>query len=235
MPLNIVCAGQKGGVGKSTIARAFAVGSMVRNPTSKLILADLDYGQRTALEWAEARNLNNIEPLIHVEVVDLHRQGFHVKGKDKVDYIIYDCPGWSDYHTLAAASFADLVVLPTGPGQDDLRPLMRLCFELEEQAVDLNRVAIALVRTHTDAEINTAREFLSSGGLAAVDGDIREGASVTKIHGYGQSVLELNAPRQRQQAEILIFGLIDKLSALGPRKPKKRSIDIKSLDWSVVE
>lgn len=231
MTKRIVCAGQKGGVGKSTVARALAV--RLTEKGQNVILADMDFGQRTCAEWTAARNHNNLSPAIRVEVVDIENDGFHVPDADKADIVIYDCPGWSDTHTAGAAGFADLLILPTGPGQDDLRPLIRLCHELAQGGTDLRRVALVLVRTHTPAEVKDARKYVLSAelGIGLVDGEIQEGVSATKGHGVGQSVIESGGDKQRAAALTLMDALIERLETAPALEQKT---DWAKLDWSVV-
>ena len=50
----------KGGVGKSTLARALAV-EAVRDGT-RVLLADVDEGQHTSLKWNARRDKSGIEP-----------------------------------------------------------------------------------------------------------------------------------------------------------------------------
>jgi chromosome partitioning protein len=234
--IKIVCAGQKGGVGKSTVARALAVGLAkgIVGKKRSVVLADLDSGQRTIGEWAAARDRNGLDPSVHVEVVDIHTRGFSVPNTERADVLIYDCPGWSDEHTRMAAGIADLVILPTGPGQDDLRPLVRLCYELEEAGIDANRIAITLIRTHTDAEVAGARDYLAKADLKAVDGDLREAAAMTKSHSVGQCALELPGEKQRSGAEALIKAIIKQLNKVGEQPISEDTVDWESMDWSFV-
>jgi hypothetical protein len=54
--------GQKGGTGKSTLARAFAVEAAKRD--SRVLIADLDEAQRTSWDWGRRRAANSLLPEI---------------------------------------------------------------------------------------------------------------------------------------------------------------------------
>ena len=65
MPIVVAFVSQKGGVGKSTLARALAV--VATSAHLKVKLADLDPLQRTLLMWMKRRNQKNVEPAVLVE------------------------------------------------------------------------------------------------------------------------------------------------------------------------
>ncbi|MBN9352721.1 MAG: AAA family ATPase, partial [Hyphomicrobium denitrificans] len=54
MPVVVSFVGQKGGVGKSTLARAFA--AIAARGKLKVKLADLDVNQQTSVRWARTRS-----------------------------------------------------------------------------------------------------------------------------------------------------------------------------------
>ena len=56
---------QKGGVGKSTLARSVAVEAAKAGVD--VVIADLDIQQGTIQEWAKLRYANGIEPAIKVK------------------------------------------------------------------------------------------------------------------------------------------------------------------------
>ena len=57
--------GQKGGTGKSTLARAFAVEAA--RVQANILIADLDDAQRTSFEWGQRRLANGFKPTVNVE------------------------------------------------------------------------------------------------------------------------------------------------------------------------
>ena len=65
MPVVISFVSQKGGVGKSTLARALA--AVAGHAGAKLLLADLDPQQNTVMRWQRIREKNSQAPKIRVE------------------------------------------------------------------------------------------------------------------------------------------------------------------------
>src|SRR5262245_31673573 len=98
--------GQKGGTGKSTLARAFAVQAARANV--RVLIADLDDAQRTSLEWAQRREKVGIQPLIRVE--RMNRLNVFTKAA-QTDLLVVDAPGWADESTLWLAQGSQLTVV----------------------------------------------------------------------------------------------------------------------------
>ena len=57
---------QKGGVGKSTLARVLSVEAIKRK--IKTLLADCDHQQKTSYEWTQWRKENKIIPVVDSKV-----------------------------------------------------------------------------------------------------------------------------------------------------------------------
>ena len=64
MARHILFTSQKGGVGKSTLARSTAVALAYAG--RKVLLADFDVEQRTCLRWQAQRQARGLEPTITV-------------------------------------------------------------------------------------------------------------------------------------------------------------------------
>ena len=88
MPVVIAFVSQKGGVGKTTLARALAVAAA--RAGSKVKLADLDPLQRTLVLWDKTRRRNNVAPAIEVDAVDDFRQTIATADHDTL--LIFDTP-----------------------------------------------------------------------------------------------------------------------------------------------
>jgi chromosome partitioning protein len=142
--------GQKGGTGKSTLARAFAVEAAKRE--SSVLIADLDEAQRTSWDWGERRAANRLQPAIQVE--RLPRLQVFTRASN-IDLLVVDAPGWADASTLWLAQGSQLTVLPTGGTMDDLNPTIRLMHELLNKGIADWRVVLALCRIHTDAQASS--------------------------------------------------------------------------------
>lgn len=101
---------QKGGVGKSTLARALAREAAAGGLRVKV--ADLDTQQGTAVDWHRLRLSQGIEPVVSVEAFATAAQALEAaKG---YDLLIIDGPARTSSATLDIARAADLIVQPSG-------------------------------------------------------------------------------------------------------------------------
>jgi chromosome partitioning protein len=130
---------QKGGVGKSTLARLFAVGAAHRG--HKTLLADFDLEQLTCVEWNATRMRNSVEPEIDARpfksLKKLHRS------EEEIDIVVADTRGLADAVTRELAEDSRVVFLPTGTSSDDLRPTLALARKLAKQGAE-GRIVIVL-------------------------------------------------------------------------------------------
>jgi chromosome partitioning protein len=190
--------GQKGGTGKSTLARAFAV-EAARAGTGVLI-ADLDEAQRTSWDWGQRRAANRLTPAIAVEMVP-RLQVFTRATQD--DVLVIDAPGWADASTAWLAQGSRLTILPTGASVDDLNPTIRLMHELVGKGIGDWRVAIALCRVHSDAEAAFARNYLKQASYRALKGELRERKAFADLQNVGQAVTEGPPSVSRDASELV--------------------------------
>src|SRR5271166_798078 len=121
---------QKGGVGKSALARTLARDAAAAGLVVKL--ADLDVQQGTCLDWSRDRNAAGVEPSVSVESFRSAAAALAIR--DKVDLLILDGPARTSQATLEIARVADVVVQPSGPSADDLRPVVRTWRSLSRPA-----------------------------------------------------------------------------------------------------
>ena len=68
MPLVVAFISQKGGVGKSTLARGLATFAVANG--SKTKVADRDLQQRTAIVWETTRARHGVKPVVDVQAFD---------------------------------------------------------------------------------------------------------------------------------------------------------------------
>src|SRR6266446_6926710 len=99
---------QKGGVGKSTLARA--LGAVVAYAGLKVRIADLDAQQETVLEWDKTRQQNKLEPIL-VEAFDTAAEAIASAEDDEL--LIIDAPAHANRGTLEIAEAATLIVQPS--------------------------------------------------------------------------------------------------------------------------
>src|SRR5208337_3848276 len=156
MPAVIAFLSQKGGVGKSTLARALA--AVCSHAGLDVVLADLDPQQQTLVHWQEARTAHRVTPRLLVEPFDDPTEA--IERARNSDLLILDTPGGVNDKTLAIARMAHLVVQPTGPSLDDLHPTVLLFHELADAGIPKPRLVAALCRVLDDDEEAAARAYL---------------------------------------------------------------------------
>lgn len=120
---------QKGGVGKSTLARMMAREFVAAGLATKI--ADLDTQQQTCTYWAGMRAENGIGPDIQVQSFASVRSALHEVAR--FDALILDCKPNASEQTAEIANASDLVVIPTGQTVDDLYPGVVLAHSLRKK------------------------------------------------------------------------------------------------------
>lgn len=206
MPVVIALVSQKGGVGKSTLARAIA--AVAAGAGLKVRLVDLDPQQRTLLLWEQARRNNEIWPQITIEALATNQGADATAPFD--DVLILDLPGQMSEATLEVAIRAHLVVQPTGPSLDDLHPAVLVFHALAKCGVPRERMTFALCRLLNRAEEDKARAYLTSGGYAVLPGAIPERAVYREALDNGRSLTEIDAGLD-QLVSALMAGLFKKV------------------------
>lgn len=199
---------QKGGVGKSTLARALAREAAVGG--LKIKIADLDTQQGTSVDWHRDRLQAGIEPVVSVEAYGTADQA--LKAAEHLDLLIIDGPARTSKGTLDIARLADLVVQPTGASRDDLRPAVREFHALAKAGISTEKLAFALNHIGTTAEEGEARAYIAEAGYAVLNGCLLERPAYRKAQNVGHAVTETSYAGLNAKADELIQALIDKVT-----------------------
>lgn len=211
MALVVAFVSQKGGVGKSTLARALAREAAAGGLRAKV--ADLDTQQGTSVDWHRLRLSEGIEPVISIESFATAAQALAVA--NNYDILIIDGPARTSQATLEIAKAASLVVQPTGASLDDLRPAVREFHALTKAGLPADRLAFALNRIGTDAEEAEARAYLQEAGYSVLTGCLVERAAYRRAQNGGQAVTETRYSALNARADTLIQSLIDRVTNHG--------------------
>ena len=198
---------QKGGVGKSTLARALAREAVVGGLKTKI--ADLDTQQGTSVDWHRTRLHAGIEPVVSAEAYATAGQA--LQAAEHFDLLIIDGPARTSKGTLDIARVADLVVQPTGASVDDLRPAVREFHALVKEGISKDKLAFALNRIGTANEEAEARAYVREAGYAALAGCLLERPAYRKAQNTGHAVTETSYAGLNAKADALIQALIDKV------------------------
>lgn len=201
----IACVSQKGGVGKTTlarlIARTFAAGEW------RVKIADFNLKQLSSTVWAARRAEQNILPEIAAEATKVAKA---VLRDPNFDLIVFD--GRPDSHeaTLEIAQASDLVVVPTGPTIDDMEPQIRLAHELRSKAVDSSRIVFVLNRAlDSGVAVNDARAFITGAGYRVLDSFLQHRTGYEIAQNSGRAVNETTFQSLNDRADAVAQELVD--------------------------
>jgi chromosome partitioning protein len=202
---------QKGGVGKSTLARALAREAAAGGLRVKI--ADLDTQQGTSVDWHRFRLGADIQPVVSVEAFATAQQALGVA--NGYDILIIDGPARTSQATLEIARAANLVVQPTGASLDDLRPAVREFHALVKAGLPTERLAFALNRIGTAAEESEARAYLEEAGYKVLVGCLLERPAYRQAQNTGRSITETRYAGLNERADVLMQSLIDRVTDHG--------------------
>ncbi|CAG8645519.1 4758_t:CDS:2, partial [Diversispora eburnea] len=172
---------QKGGVGKSTLARAVAVEASKQK--LNVLLADCDPQQAT------------------IEVFPTVQQG--LRETNKYDLTIIDGPARTSHATLEIAQKADLVIQPTGASRDDLIPAVKEFNALVKAGVNKKKLIFALTRLSTPKEAEAIKDYLKDTGYKYSETYLYEKTSYKQTQNEGRSITETKYKKLAKQAKDL--------------------------------
>lgn len=212
MPAVIAFVSQKGGVGKSTLARALA--AVCAHAGLKVMLADLDPQQQTLVHWQKTRMQNSVSPEVTVAAFDNADEA--IEHAADFDLLILDTPAGASESTLEVARLSHLAVLPTGPSLDDLHPTVLLFHELSGAGIPLPRLAAALCRVLDGKEEDAARAYVQAAGYEVLEGSIPESRAYRSAQNSGRSLIETDEQSFNERADTLLEALLTKVAGLVP-------------------
>jgi chromosome partitioning protein len=221
MPVIIAFVSQKGGVGKSTLARALLA---VAGRIMRARVADLDPQQASVVEWERVREKD--DPGAGCEVVAYDSAAEAIAQGGDVELLILDTPAHASRATLEIAKRSHLVVQPTGASADDLRPAVLLFHELVKAGVPRERLVAAICRVLTDTEEAAARAYMQAAGYEVLDGAILERTQYRQAQNRGRAITETTTAKLNQRADALMVALLRKVMK-GLERRAKASASVK--------
>lgn len=211
--LIIACLSQKGGVGKSTLARLIARTYAVNDWTVKI--ADFNTKQLTSAKWAKLRADSGIAPRIDAaaftQPTAMRREDYNL--------VVADGRPDSDQSSLDIARLSDLVIIPTGLPVDDLEPQLAFGMELVEKGVPKEKIIFVLNKvTESKRAVAAARDYLSaSTGFYVAEQEIASKISYQQAQnfGYALSEVEKHVGRLEEVADLLAAEIVERVNTLG--------------------
>ncbi|MGL5093694.1 MAG: ParA family protein [Aeromonas sobria] len=211
----ICCLSQKGGVGKSTVARMAAVA--YASAGWNTIILDADASQETSNEWF-ARRLANAK----VNMVDLWVT--RAKGVNPVkrlvnegayDLIIVDGAPHATDASVMYAKQADLIIIPTGTAMDDLQPAVKMAISLVSvHGVDRERIRFVLNHcSRNKRELSQAIEAILATGLKVIGAFLNESPCYRSAMDVGLAPNEVQYAIPKSRAVHLADSIADALEA----------------------
>ena len=196
---------QKGGVGKSTLARAIACEAQKAELTVKV--ADFDLQQGTFSKWHQRRLQSDLEQIGSVEMYKSIKDA--LEASEGFDLLIMDGEGRASEKTMDIAKVSDLVIIPSGISNDDTDPTCELARALVDKGISRKKIVVTLSRVGTEASANRAREDIEARGFTVVDGYIPEKTSYADAQYVGKSILETSHKSVNEKSQTFIDTLIE--------------------------
>lgn len=209
MTIVIGMVSQKGGVGKSTLARLIA--REYAQASWNVKIADLDLSQGTSTDWKQRREQKALEPEVAVEPFRTVSQALKIK--NLYDLMVFDGPPHSMAGTLEIAKNSTLIVLPTGLSLDDLRPSILLAHELVENKIALHKIVFALCRVgDRENEITEAIAYIKKAGYETLKGSLPEKTGYRRASDEGKALSEVSYQTLKERAEEIAQSIIDRIA-----------------------
>ena len=215
MPIIIGVVSQKGGVGKSTIARLIAR-EFAHNGWDVKI-ADMDIQQGTSFHWHKQRAANQIQPPIRTEPFATVTQA--LKDAKHFDLFILDGAPAATAATQEIGRHADLVILPSGLSNDDLRPQVLLAHEFLKHGIPKEKIVFVLCRVgDSDSEIRDARDYITSAGYIVLNGEVPERTLYRRASDSGRSFTETPNKSLNRRADAVVQSIINAVKQITERR-----------------
>lgn len=213
MTISISIASGKGGVTKSTLARAISV-SYVKSGWS-VLGADLDLGQSTFGNWMRRRMANQIEPVFDVQSFGNTAQIKRAIDNGNWDVAVIDCPAFASKSTVEIANMSDVMVIPTRFSLDDMESTVNTANSLIKAGIPIDKLMIVFSGvSESSSDYEDAKAYIGQTPYFLVDDYIPQKPSLSKAQDQGRCITECTYVAPREKAEKVIQGIIDRLEQL---------------------
>jgi len=191
--------GQKGGVGKSALARVLAVAAA--RLAKNVLIADFDLEQLTCVEWSAARL--RLGQLPEVEARAFKSMKKLRKTVDGFDLVVVDTRGLADELTDDVSKESDIVFLPTGTSMDDLRPTLGLARKISRKTTPEKIILILSKIGRSERQVEEARAKIESAGFSVLEPVWPQRDGLQAELDSGRAGSEVSNPHLRHSAEAI--------------------------------
>ena len=202
---------QKGGTRKTTTLRALGVA--YANAGWSVMACDFDTQQTSFVDWAQDRITNGHTPVIEAKpYTDVAKA---IRENEDRDLVMLDGLPHGSALALEVAKASDLVLIPTGPSLDDLKPSVLLAHKLVKEGIPRDRIQFVVQGvSHSGTEVPEALAYLAATDYHTNPNFLRTMPSYSKTRWVGLSVLEVAAPTLRDEANKMVAGIIAHLERI---------------------
>ena len=219
MARQILFTSQKGGVGKSTLARSTAVALACAG--RKVLLADFDVEQRTCLRWHAQRQARHLEPAI--AVAKFSKESKLDRVSHDYDDVVIDTRGRHDDLALELAKTADVIFLPSSFSLDDISPTLTVVESLRNAGIPSSRMAVVFCRTGGSArQAQHARSILAMNNITAIDAVLPQRDGFVSLSATGRTGREAPSAALQAIARALDQALLDFIETATSKKANLR-------------
>lgn len=194
----ITVASQKGGVGKSTLARALTLA--YHNAKWDTVLADMDNVQNTSSNWNIDRTEMNSDKCLKVISCSSKEEVESISNIH--DLIVVDGSPFASDITLEIAKISDLIIFPTKICNDDLRPQLKLAHELVSRGVPRNHIlfTICMVPENGAKDVMEVKRVIKDWEFEVCQAWIDYKYSYMTAQNRGLAITELSHKGPREKA-----------------------------------
>ena len=213
---------QTGNVMKTTLAAATAI-ELVKIGADIAVL-DLDREHRelgSLATWAADRAAFQPDRTpLKVLTADSKKEAVaHIEAAADKRVIILDCPSRASDATTAIAAMAMLTVFPLVPGKKDSYLTLHTIHQIIADGVPPERIAIALTRCQTDAEIRDLFQWIRDNSpyakaFAVLEPALLERPAYRNAIARGLAITEVAPVSLRRTARNIVQAIIARFSAL---------------------
>lgn len=207
----ITVGAEKGGVGKTRVATHIA--ALAAAEGADCLLLDTDR-QGSAISWSRIRNEDQALPSFPVMPIPPNPARELVSLSHRYDLIVVDIGAQNYRAMLEAALLSDLVLVPTGPDQQEVESLLNVFQTLREfdaRHLHGNIPAYAvLTRVSTTPAAKATielREFLADEGVPVMKSHLAQREAWRQTGKTGRCVHELRGKDRSDKAEAEMAAL----------------------------